>query len=65
MPRPTDAQRRANPQEEKIQGKYRVCGKEYDIEITAKTKPNAAGGWDTEMHVPVGRIGIRPNKPGG
>jgi hypothetical protein len=40
-------------------------GKEHDVEVVAKTKPNAQGGYDTEIHVPTGVIGIRPQKPGG
>ena len=57
MPRPTDAQRRANPQEENQKAVYRVGGKSYDIDIVSKTKPNAQGGWDTEVIMPVGIIG--------
>jgi hypothetical protein len=62
MPKPTEQEKKDGNTEHKQMGKYMVGGKEFDIEITAKTTPNAQGGYDTEMHVPVGRIGAITHK---
>ena len=47
--------------EHKQMGKYNG----RDVELLIKTQPNAAGGWDTQVHVPVGILSATANKPGG
>jgi hypothetical protein len=65
MPKPTEKEKKEKKTEYRQMGKYKVGDKEYDVEIIAKTTPNAQGGYDTEMHVPVGRLGVTSQKPGG
>jgi len=58
---PTEAQKRAGNTEHKSIGKYNG----RDVEMISRTQPNAAGGWDTQVHVPVGHLAATAKKPGG
>ena len=62
---PTEAEKRAGNTEHTKSAQMHTASGVKDIEIITKTQPNASGGYDTQVHMPVGAIGIRPNKPGG
>ena len=58
MAKPTEKEKKEKETEYTEKGKYKIGDKEYEVDITAKTKPNNQGGYDTEMHVPVGHLGV-------
>ena len=66
MPRPTESEKKAKNTEETMNATITGSdGVERAVEIIAKTKPNQNGGYDTEIHVPKGHVGVRRINPGG
>jgi len=53
--RPTEAQKKAAPTEHKTVGTFKTAGGHPDrkVDVIAKTKPNAQGGYDTTLHMGV------------
>ena len=52
MAKPTEQEKKDKKQEWDEDGKVMCQGKEQDVKITVKTKPNANGGYDTTVLVP-------------
>jgi hypothetical protein len=66
MVKPTEQEKKDKNTEHKGTAKITTAdGTEKDVDIVTKTKPNNQGGYDTEIHVPVGHVGVRRVNPGG
>ncbi len=65
MPKPTEKDKKEKLTKEKVKGKIWVKGKELDCDIEVETTPNAQGGYDTRVKVPVSPLGAKINNPGG
>jgi hypothetical protein len=61
MPRPTEEEKKTKKTKEKTTGKMHVKGQELDIEIEIETTPNANGGYDTRVKLPVSPLGAKAN----
>jgi hypothetical protein len=61
MSRPTEEEKKANNTSEVVKGKMNVRGQEIDVDITVETKPNAGGGYDTKLKLPISPIGSKAN----
>ena len=59
MPRPTENEKKEKKTTEVTKGKMHVKGKEIDIDITVETNPNATGGYDTKLKLPVSPLGTK------
>lgn len=57
----TEEDKKAKKTLEKRKGKMWVKGKEMEIDITIETTPNASGGYDTKVKLPVNPLGARRN----
>jgi len=57
--KPTELEKKEKATSEKIATKMFVKGKEMDVEIEVETKPNANGGYDTKVKIPVCPIGAK------
>jgi len=62
MTRPTEEEKKTKKTKEKMKGKMHVKGQELDIEIDVETEPNATGGYDTRIKLPVSPLGTKANK---
>lgn len=62
MARPTENEKKTKKTKEKCKGKIVVKGEELDIDIEVETTPNAAGGYDTKIKLPVSPIGSAVNQ---
>ncbi len=61
MAKPTEQEKKDKEQKWKETGKMHVKGKELDIEFDVETKPNASGGYDTKIKLPVSPLGTKTN----
>ena len=61
MARPTEQEKLAAPTSEVTKGAMHVKGERVDIDIVVETKPNASGGYDTKLNIPVSPLGSKTN----
>ena len=62
MAKPSEEEKLAKKTTDVVKGKMHVKGREVDIDITVETTPNANGGYDTKVKVPVCPIGATVNQ---
>jgi hypothetical protein len=64
MVKPTEKDKKEKEQKWTEKGKMHVKGQELDIDIEVETTPNAQGGYDTKVKLPISPLGAKTNQGG-
>ena len=62
MAKPQEKDKMEKKQKWTEKGKMHIKGKEVDIDIEVETNPNASGGYDTKVKLPVSPLGAKTNQ---